>query len=281
MDVLQKWLEELDTLLASGDRGAAECYLQDRLSQLEEEGSTHSGAYITLLNELGSFYRGISRFEESSQMFKRALEALKLAGLSFSIPYVTTYLNLAGCHRLMGNTETAVSEYVEIQEVLKGLSSDTALSEEERIRLAYIKTSTLNNIALLYCDLEKWELALDSAEQAAKLVFGGAGGEHEAATTYNNLANIYSRMGRVSDADEACHKALEIFDNMPNKNVHHAAALSTFAALRYQEGDYDKAEAALEQALELTEYFFGKNIEYTSAAQSLEQVRAAKKGKVE
>jgi tetratricopeptide (TPR) repeat protein len=276
--MLEDELRELDELLSSGELAGAERFLKDRLASLEEHGEGQSAAYLSLLNELASLYRGTSRFKESEQAFLRLGNVLEETGSTRTLPYATVALNVAGCYRLMGDTEQALAYYAEARSILRDLDKQATLTDSERSRHKYLTASVLNNISLLYIDLGRLDEALTYAEEAAKLIKEGVGDEHELATTYNNLANIYLKLQRFDDAERVNREALAIYDRMPKENVHHAAALSTFAVLCFRRADWDGAEMVLKYALELTEHFFGRNVEYESLQRSLARVRRAREG---
>ncbi|MDR2196352.1 MAG: tetratricopeptide repeat protein [Coriobacteriales bacterium] len=292
--MLEQWLEQLDELLSSGKLGAAEAFLKETLAELELRGEASSGASLSLLNELASLYRGTSRLEEAEAAFLRVEDILQDTGQKLSLAFVAVQINLAGCYRLMGRAEAALSRYAAAQEGLcalkaqderaQGALSDAegeterpgALSDAERERLAYLTASVLNNISLLYNDLGNYDQALEYAEQAAEMIGGGVGDDHELATTFNNLASVYLKLNRFEEAEEAVEEALAIYARMPRENVHHAAALSTEAALLFRRGEFDAAEAALERSAALTEHFFGHNSEYETVQRSLQTLREAR-----
>jgi tetratricopeptide (TPR) repeat protein len=273
---LERWLAELDQLLAAGRREAAETIIQDKLAELKASGEQHGSAYLSLLNELASFYRGTSRLPEAQQAFSELEQALTELGQAESLPYVAVQINLAGTYRLMDNPDQALSHYASAQICLGQLRLNSKLTAAEQARLVYLTASVLNNISLLYNDLEQLDTALDYANQAAQMIRGGVGEEHELATTCNNLASIYLKLERYAEAEAAIAEALEIYARMPQENVHHAAALATQAALLFRNGDLDGAEAALLRSLDLTEHFFGQNADYQSTRRSLQTVREAR-----
>jgi tetratricopeptide (TPR) repeat protein len=300
--MLDQWLQQLDELLSSGRLTEAESFLKNSLQELEEQGRAQGNVWLSLLNELASLYRGASRLKEAEQAFLKVEGALQTSGQEISLPFAAVQINLAGTYRLMSSTDQALERYLRAQECLDSLrrqadrqsarqagagpteeteaaciqkAGQAELDEAALERLAYLSTSVLNNISLLYCDLERYELALHHAREAAAMIRDGVGDEHELATSYNNLASIHLKMEHYEEAWAAAEEALALYDRMPKKNVHHAAALATQAALLFRRGDLEDAEAALERSLALTEHFFGKNAEYESAERSLQAVRRA------
>jgi ATP/maltotriose-dependent transcriptional regulator MalT len=272
----EDWLQQLEALLTAGELAAAEQFILKHLALLEARDEMQGGFYLSLLNELASLYRGIGRLAEAEDLFRRMLSALEEAGQAGMLSYATAHLNLAGCYRLMGNFAEALTHYHVAEGVLSDLDRSPRLSAEERCRLRYLTASALNNVSLLYCDLDKLDEALMYAKHAATAIKNGVADEHELATSHNNLANIYLKLGRHAEADAANRAALDIYEQTLHNNVHHAAALNTFALLRFNEGDYDRAETAFEEALALTERYYGHNADYLSVERSLARVRDAR-----
>ena len=69
MELLQDFYMQLDHYYSSGGCEDVERFL---LQSLEQEKSAGSDALIAVYNELGGFYRGISRFGESLDAFEQA-----------------------------------------------------------------------------------------------------------------------------------------------------------------------------------------------------------------
>jgi tetratricopeptide (TPR) repeat protein len=246
-------------LYRSGDPSRIEEYLRQYLYEMESTGRKLSGEYASVLNELASFYRGVSRYEESAAAFKQALELLRYIGLDKTPQDATILLNFAGLFRLKGQPHEAVEMFLDARNLLitSGMQND------------YAYRSVLNNLALAYQDIGRYEDAYAAAYESYEGMCKTEASEHEIATALNNLAVIRLKMGNDAEAQILIDEALVYYDKMPEENVHHAAALSTKGSLLFRSGQHREALASFQKSLELTERFFGKNIEYAIAARNI------------
>lgn len=78
---MDDFFRELDQRFQDGDQSRIEGFLKDTLSRLEAEGRGESGEHASVLNELACFYRGISRYGEAGEAFRRALEQMEQLGM--------------------------------------------------------------------------------------------------------------------------------------------------------------------------------------------------------
>lgn len=253
---MEGFFDRLDALYQGGDLGAVERFLQENLEQCPEE------QQVPVLNELASFYRGVSRYEESEAAFRRALLLLEAAGQQDTPAYATVLLNLAGTCRLTRRFDQAQALFRRALELL---------DPED-----YAYASALNNLALVRQEQGDLPGAQALAEQALEWVRRHGAPAHEVATSLNNLAAIHLRQNDLDGAAALLEEALALYDAMEQPNVHHAAALSANGVLCFRRGDLDGAEAAFQRALKLTEHFFGRNAEYAATLRNLEAVRRAR-----
>ncbi len=256
---MNEFFEKLDALYQSGDLSAVEKYLKEYLDTLEASDQERGLDYASVLNELGGFFRGVSRYAESAEAFSKALEIFRQTGMYESVEYATILLNLAGLQRLTGKAEKAVEQFLEAKDIL------TACNMQND----YAYASVLNNLSLAYQDLGDYENALDIATKAYEQMQLMADNDHEIATSLNNLTTIHYRMGNFEKAEESINKALNIYNGMNELNVHHAAALSIKAMLLSRAGKTAEALVYFEDSLKKTEHFFGQNIEYAITEQNI------------
>lgn len=254
--MLNDFYKHLDLLYQAGDLRAVEQYLQDCLLQypLPEK--------ISVLNELGGFYRGISRYPESEEAFHKAMALLEQDGQDNTAFFATVLLNLAGTYRLSNRLDQAESMF---RQAITHLDAEN-----------YAYASALNNLSLVkqaQGDLAEAEIL---SQQALDWMLKHGAPEHEVATSYNNLAALCLQQQKLARAQQMLDQAMALYDGMPEANVHLAAAYSTQGALCYAKKDWNGAEEALHRALELTEYFFGRNEEYKTTLRNLALVKANK-----
>ena len=255
---MNDFYEKLDELFLAGDHAAVETFLSKAIS--ETGGNTPERA--GLLNELGGFYRGLSRFPESEETFKQALNIFETLGMGATPEYATVLLNLAGLYRIIGDADKAIALF---SDAIKKL-------EEADAQDSYAYVSILNNIALAYQTKGEPAQALEFATKALQIMRAGSGNEHEIASSLNNLAAIHLQLDHLDVSDELISEALAIYDSMVEPNVHHAAALATKAALMCRSGDYDSSLLGFRRSLELTRKFFGENIEFAICKRNISEV---------
>lgn len=255
---MEQFFAQLDQLFQSGDLSATEAFLAEALFNCRPQDR------VTILNEQGAFYRGISRYERSEAAFSEALDILRAAGQEGTRPYATLLLNLAGTHRLAGRYDLAAELYLRSLDML----------DPDRYEFA----SVLNNLALTRHAQGQLDEACALATQALDWIKAHGAPDHEVATSLNNLASICISKKDWDGAAALLDQALERYDAMPESNVHHAAALYSRGIVYLGQGMLDRAEADFQQALELTDHFFGHNAEYDTILNALDMVRRARGG---
>ncbi len=259
----KEFYHQLGTQYRTHDMKQIEQFLVGCAGQLEGE-QKNPVLCCMVYNEMGSFYRGTSRYQESLVAFQKSQELiLELKGRN-TAEYAASVNNMAGTCRLMGAFEQAVSlfqEALNIHEMLGDLQS-------------YAYASVHNNLSLVYQETGRLDLAVIHLETALPLIENMPEHGHELAVTETNLGILYHRMGKTWKAQMCIGRALQIFEGLDDeKNVHYAAALNMLGTFHYESGQYEKAADAYEKAAKYTERFFGKNKEYETACRNLSRVR--------
>ena len=97
---LQRFLEGLDLLYASGKGREAEGYLKRGLKEAASCGD--DGAILAILNELMGYYRAAGRYEECLLCTRQAMELADELGPDGTMQYGTMLLNAATGYRAAG-----------------------------------------------------------------------------------------------------------------------------------------------------------------------------------
>ena len=250
-------METLGRLCRSGALAEAERFLQNALAE------ALGGARISLLNELGGFYRGLSSYEQSAGAFREALRCLEDAGQGHGAEYGTVLLNLAGTCRLAGRLDEAEDL---LRQALSRISPEDA---------AY--GAAVNGLSLVKREQGSLKDAARLGEAALEWLEGHGHLSCELATARSNQASVWLEMGDLDRASRLAGQALRFFEALPEPDTHYAAALSVKGAICFRQGDWDGAERAYQSAMCLTERFFGHNREYEAAQAALEAVRCARR----
>ena len=245
MDINQ-FFTKLDTLFANKEIQEAEIYMKDSLEAAERSGDLKSA--IAVCNELGGYYRKLSRYKEGAELYEKALAYLEQLGLSNSEHCATTLMNYATTCTQAGEREKALSLFQRAAEIFteKGLTAD------------YRMASLHNNISSLYQDAGDLPNAEKHLRMALSVLEGLTGTELEAAITYTNWAQLCLSADRLADGEEKVRLALTAFEKAGgSRDTHYAAAVNILGKISYLKGDYTSAIAQFQEAMELIEQEFG------------------------
>ena len=245
MDINQ-FFTRLDALFANKEMQQAEIYMKESLQSAESTGDF--GSAIAICSELGGYYRMLSRYDEGSALYEKALGYLKQLGLSGSEHHATTLMNYATTCTLTGEKEKALGFYQEAAEIFsaKGLTAD------------YRMATLYNNISSLYQDLEDFENAEKHLQLALSVLENLTETEAEVAITYTNWAQLCLATTRLEDAEEKVQLALTSFEKAGgDSDVHYAAAINVLGEILYAKGEFAAAINQFKKAMELTERDFG------------------------
>ena len=260
---LEKFYGELDECYLRGDLDAVERFLLEWEAAARRDPACGQEERIAVCNELGSFYRGISRYAQSLAAFERA-RALTADSLGTDCSqYATILNNMAGTCRLSGDYARAVTLFHEAAEIYRSAGMQDS----------YAYASVLNNLALAYRETGRYEQAIRCLDEALARMETMPGHEQEVAVTYNNLTALYNALGDKKRAMFCLQRALQAFEKCADEqNVHYAAGLNSLAAFLYAEGDCERALALYRKSARYTLRFFGENIEYGITYQNMSHV---------
>ena len=250
---------QLDRLFEEKKLKEAEEFMKETLAQAEAE--SDAGAVITVCNELGGYYRAVSRYSDGIPLYEKALKLMRDMGLERSEHYGTTLVNYATTYTMAGDTIKALNLYTEAAEIYAeaGLGADYRLA------------TLFNNMSFLCQDLEDYPQAQEYLEKSLFILKGLEESEIEVAITYSNLANVYLAMGQIDEAKVTVKKALDLFiGESGDSDVHYAGAVCTLGEIYFKEADYEKASALFREAMKLTERDYGTdNLSYAVLCENL------------
>ena len=250
---------QVDRLFEEKKVKEAEEFMKETLAQAEAE--SDAGAVITVCNELGGYYRALSRYSDGIPLYEKALKLMCDMGLARSEHYGTTLVNYATTYTMAGDTIKALNLYTEAAEIYAeaGLGADYRLA------------TLFNNMSFLCQDLEDYPQAQEYLEKALFILKGLEESEIEVAITYSNLANVYLAMGQIDEAKVTIKKAVDLFiGESGDSDVHYAGAVCTLGEIYFKEADYEKAAALFREAMKLTERDYGtENLSYAVLCENL------------
>ena len=249
---------ELDRVYANGED--VEAYLNDFASTLESEGQGSTDQYVMCVNELGSFLRGRSRYEESIGAFMKAVNVLKGRGEVASENYATTLNNMATAYRMMGDNETAKEFYFESLETYDSLPGGFD---------GYLYAGVLNNISGLYLSEGDFVQAKEYLNRAINILEKHPEYVDEIATSKTNLSSLYIQTEEFDKAEKTVTEAIALFEKLPYESGHYAMALNNQAVLKVKSEDYQGAIDIWEVVLVKIKEIFSENADYAYTSRNL------------
>lgn len=262
---VQEIFLQTDKLLEENRREEAEKLMQESIALAVEEQDDNS--LLGLLNELLGFYRETGRHGEARVIGERAVAQAERMGLTGTVPYATTLLNVANACRAEGRLEESLEKYLQVQEIYRQqLAPDDMLA-----------ASFQNNFSLLYQEMGDFHKAKECLLHALQIVKEKGSG-YEIGVTYANLASTCVQLGRLEEAREYAEKSMETFEKAGIRDSHYAAALSALGAWHFQRRDYRAAEEAFRDAMKLVEQCNGRNHAYRRLEENIRACAAALAG---
>lgn len=261
---IQQFLNGLDKLFEKGAIEQVEPYFHKALAWAEHDHDM--SAKITILNEAMGFYRETSQYEKAKACIREVLEIMEQVGLADSIPYATTLLNAANALRAAGELEEAMKDYNQVFTIYEG--------QVPQVDFRYAEL--YNNVALLYQEMEQYDMATRCLEQALVIVRQMPGKEFQTAITLANLGSSELQEKRQEQAEEHLKEAITLFQSMNITDTHMAAALAAMGEACYLKKQFEAAEDYYSQALQMIESYVGKTDAYQRVADNLQQVKQAR-----
>jgi tetratricopeptide (TPR) repeat protein len=253
--------KELDALYAEG--GNVEEFLRAQIAERESgaeiDKEETDAERIVLYNELGSFLRGVSRYDESATAFEKAAQLISEADGCVSLNYATTMNNLATTYRMMGDKANA----------LKGYETSIAVYLGQPDTTPYFYAGVLNNLAALHLSDNNPAEAAELMEEAIVQLCTDPSLTDELATAKSNIASIYLALGDRDKANESLAESLEIFEAAGGRSAHYPAALNALAMLKTLGGEHEAAVEIWRKALANTSALFGENADFATSCRNM------------
>lgn len=258
-------MEQIDDMFTRCSSDEVEVWLLEQRDRFADGPDADLRNYITICNELGSFYRERGRLNDSLYNYGQARAgSTKLLGTDRTLEHALILLNEAGTYRYRRDFDKAFCNYLDAEAIL------LELGMEDTFEYA----SLLNNKALALLDEGvEFEHALELATTAAEIVSRQRPGTVDEAISHVNLASMALRAGDLAFADKHAQRAVDLYEELGVDSGHYPAALNVLAAVALKKGDLEAALAGFERSAEFTKRNFGENRDYAAAMRSVAYVR--------
>lgn len=248
---------EIDRLYTANQGEKVEEYILEKIGEAAKAGD--ESIMIQLLNELIGHYRETSEFDKLRTFAQKLLDILDRSPLKGSMAHATSLLNVANAYRAAGMLRESNALYQQVKSYY-----DANVSPE-----SMLYASLLNNMSLLFQEMNDYESAADCLERALGISLIYPECRIEQATTYTNLAVTLIKLGRMDEAESHLHKAFELFDEDDEPDYHYSAAASAMAEIKYFNKDYAASVKLYEKALEVIERCVGRSLAYEITKQNM------------
>lgn len=266
---MDELLKRIDELLEE-NRGAEAQALMEKCLQQAMESGDYNGA-VTLLNELIGFCRETGQSDKAYYYGEVVLGLLQNMGLSGTLPFATSVLNIASAYRAGGRLEDAMTCYRAVEQIY------SQVLEPDDMLVA----SLYNNKALLYQEMGDFEAARVHLERALEIALRHPERYYEQATSYANLAATCMQLGREEQAADCFRRSIAIFEAHGIRDTHYCAALASMAAYLFQKQEYDRAEDYFTRAMEGVEVSKGRTEAYYRLLENVKACRRAREEQAE
>ena len=282
--------KRLDEMFQSGQSAQAEDFLIECLQQAQTEGDFNS--LIMLLNEMIGYCRETGQKEKSLAYSSQVIQLMQQLGMTDSVAYGTTLLNVANACRAAGKLDEAYQFYMEVFPIYeKHLQPDD-----------FYYAGLYNNMSLLFQEMEDYEKSVECLEKALRIVRHTPGAEFEVAVTHTNISSslcklsektareeealraggtqLYYEKSRelAAQALEEAKEAVETFRGMEVMDVHMAAACTAYADALSLLGDFEEAQEYYILAMSMIENAVGRTEAYRRVGEKLAYVKALQSG---
>ena len=241
--------------------------------QCAAEYDEDSFLYGAMRNELGAFYKGQGRFQESAQCFRDALRLFERHAPPGDPAVATAMNNLAGALRLDGALEEAEELFLRCLDLYAGTVG----------RRHVLYAAGLNNLSLICLDRGELGRAAELQDAAAEILRGLPENRDEFAVSLINLGALRQKLGDLQTAEALLDEAVRLFrTELGTDTPHYHAALNGRGVVRYGKGDFSGAEqdflaaAAAAAAMYGEEHFEARTArEHALAAQNAQKAAQA------
>ena len=251
-------LKELDSLPGGDETYKTYDFLKEKIEEAQLEGD-HSSE-LTLINEMIGYCRYTGRHEDSAFYGDYAVRLCEEQGLTDTLPYATSLLNIATADRAAGR----------LKESMKGYKKVEALYDKLVKKGDYLYAALYNNMSLLYQEMDDHRGSARYLEAALNTIDGLDSKRVPQAVTRTNLAQAYLRLRNYGRAEDLLKEAETIFEELGGDEFHYPGCLNALGQLYYEKKDYAKSREYYRRALDLLKQHVGEdNPAYISVAENL------------
>ncbi len=207
----------------------------------------HNRGIGDVYTQIGNIYNHTQKHIKAFHNYDKAVIYYKIANHQRGLAIINN--NKSTIEQGRGNSEKAIDYILEANLYF------------ERINDSIVLSSTYNNLANIYSDINKYELAEEYYQKSITLKKKFR--PEKIGSALNNLALIYIEQGKIDEAEELINQALEI-SKKKNNTLDKAMAYSRLADLFRENKEYEKSkkyyDSSYSNALKAQNYRVTANI---------------------
>jgi len=240
----------VDNAYDSGNLETIENEIKKAVEMCEEEYGTQCVLYASMLSEMGGYYRGQRKFEESIDYFTRALNVLEQNAGKDSPDFATGLNNIAGTYRMMGEYNKAEAAFMQCLDIY-----------EKTVGKNHVYYAAgLNNLALLALDQDDNEKAANLLQKCTDILKENPQARDEYATSLVNTASLYYNLRRFDDAQKNLQEAVKLYETeLGTMTPHYHAAMNTLGLVYREKEKYEEAKMWFGKSMEAAKKLYGEN----------------------
>ena len=252
---LAKYYQERNALLGTGTPREIEEFFLDWQKKMEKK--EKGPVWLSVLHEMGLFYRSVGQVDKSLQVLEKARKSLLRRGMEETGEYVSLLNALAGTCRQAGNRARAIVLLQEAIRIYGGL---------RQVQMG-VCANLYSNLAQCCQETDQWELAAASLEKSLEYR-QREGRKAELGLGWHNLALVYRQRGEKGKEAACVERALAQLDGWENgSDPRLVQVLSSLGGLLYQEGKGREAAEVYHRAARILCRTQGKTHAYAVSRQ--------------
>lgn len=263
-----------------GRYNSSDFFTSEALTIREETLGKDSKAYASSLNNIAVLYQETARFNESLTYFEQALQTVKKQYTAESQEYAIVlnnqailFLEIGRVDEAVNNLNTAIATLdklnIKDNKNTVGFQSNLALLYQQKGKYPEAETvylnlekklgskdpryaGVLNNLALLYIQMNKLDKVEDYLKRSADIYKSRFGAENpNYAKVLNDLGNFYRIQGRFDEAEKNLNESLTIRSKALDSNhPDYVKSQEDLGILYWKKGDLEKAATSFQGAMD-------------------------------
>ena len=267
----QEYFNFIDNAYLKHDPALIEADIRKIVELSKEEYGENTVVHAAMLSELGAFFRGQRKLDDSIHYFKLSIELLEKVSGTNTADYATGLDNLGSAYRLAGRFEDAKECFNKCLEIYRNNVGEKHI----------LYAAGLNNLGMLALDQDDTNAAANYFEQCSLILKEMPEAIDEYTTTICNTASLYYQLKDYPKAEALLIEAIDKFETILGvETPHYHAALNTLGLCFSAQGEFEKACFWFKKSVDAANHLYShEHLECQAAEQNLKDAQSHLKEK--